>query len=233
VLLIVLCDSLQLQLQIALTIVVYVVAALPFVFKPFVRFCFERRLKAMEEEADGDLFDDELAGEEDSSGDDEDIDDPVDYGTEDSDALSSPPQEEEAIIDRRRSIMAVMADSTLTEQEKRLRIHAIMNAAAAGAAGAISGFGHASSTEAEMPDVGAGATCVHYERNCSIVAPCCNRVFGCRICHDELSPAGHPPVNRYLIREAVCKRCNTRQRVSYVGDTLLFRSCSHLATVAH
>ena len=27
--------------------------------------------------------------------------------------------------------------------------------------------------------------CQHYERNCSIVSPCCGMVFGCRICHDD------------------------------------------------
>ena len=27
--------------------------------------------------------------------------------------------------------------------------------------------------------------CSHYERNCSIVSPCCGLVFGCRICHDD------------------------------------------------
>merc|ERR1719410_541495 len=27
--------------------------------------------------------------------------------------------------------------------------------------------------------------CDHYERNCSIIAPCCGACFGCRICHDE------------------------------------------------
>lgn len=27
--------------------------------------------------------------------------------------------------------------------------------------------------------------CAHYQRNCSLVAPCCGAVFGCRICHDE------------------------------------------------
>ncbi len=34
--------------------------------------------------------------------------------------------------------------------------------------------------------------CGHYERNCSIVSPCCGMVFGCRICHDE-SPNLPPP----------------------------------------
>jgi len=27
--------------------------------------------------------------------------------------------------------------------------------------------------------------CGHYERNCSMVSPCCGMVFGCRICHDD------------------------------------------------
>ena len=27
--------------------------------------------------------------------------------------------------------------------------------------------------------------CSHYERNCTIIAPCCGAAFGCRICHDE------------------------------------------------
>ena len=27
--------------------------------------------------------------------------------------------------------------------------------------------------------------CTHYQRNCSIISPCCGMVFGCRLCHDE------------------------------------------------
>lgn len=27
--------------------------------------------------------------------------------------------------------------------------------------------------------------CSHYERNCTIVSPCCGLAFGCRICHDD------------------------------------------------
>lgn len=34
--------------------------------------------------------------------------------------------------------------------------------------------------------------CGHYERNCSIVSPCCGLVFGCRICHDD-TPVLPPP----------------------------------------
>jgi hypothetical protein len=27
--------------------------------------------------------------------------------------------------------------------------------------------------------------CSHYDRNCTIVSPCCGTAFGCRICHDD------------------------------------------------
>ena len=110
--------------------------------------------------------------------------------------------------------------------------------------------------------------CQHYERNCSIVSPCCGLVFGCRICHDDsevlpppfllsggmgpqpsaedLAKAGmtngdlfaasmpnrkapaivhrsasmpstfeeeetHHEIDRFLIKEVVCRECFTRQ----------------------
>lgn len=36
--------------------------------------------------------------------------------------------------------------------------------------------------------------CQHYERNCTIISPCCGLAFACRICHDEC-PALPPPLN--------------------------------------
>ena len=35
--------------------------------------------------------------------------------------------------------------------------------------------------------------CEHYERNCTIISPCCGLAFGCRICHDEC-PVLPPPI---------------------------------------
>lgn len=123
------------------------------------------------------------------------------------DAYVSPtvPVEEDAAIARRRAIQQVMADITISPDEKRFRIQAIMS-------------GNRTIVVPTPPPVQAvveaNATCVHYERNCNIVAPCCGRIFGCRICHDELSAPGHPPMNRFLIREVVCKNCHTRQPTS-------------------
>jgi len=58
--------------------------------------------------------------------------------------------------------------------------------------------------------------CVHYERRCDIVAPCCGRIFGCRVCHDDVmtQSAHHStcgPMDRFAIKEIVCKECGTRQ----------------------
>lgn len=54
--------------------------------------------------------------------------------------------------------------------------------------------------------------CGHYISGCKIIAKCCGREFGCRICHDfEVS---EHEINRYEIEEIVCNHCNTRQPAS-------------------
>lgn len=48
--------------------------------------------------------------------------------------------------------------------------------------------------------------CTHYERNCTIISPCCGVAFGCRICHDEC------PVlpMAFSQREPVCRPVESR-----------------------
>jgi hypothetical protein len=36
--------------------------------------------------------------------------------------------------------------------------------------------------------------CSHYERQCTIISPCCGMTFGCRICHDDC-PSLPPKIN--------------------------------------
>jgi hypothetical protein len=155
----------------------------------------------MDESDPEDLEDDDVDEEDDEDMQEDDDDEDA--------AESAPPEpvEEEAAVARRRAIQAIMRDASLSEQEKRTRIQNIMS----GGRTVV-----APPPAPVLPQPEANAACVHYERNCNIVAPCCNRVFGCRICHDELSPAGHAPMNRFLIQEVVCKNCNTRQAASYV-----------------
>jgi len=124
---------------------------------------------------------------------------------------AAPPQqvqeeaaEEDAAIAKRRAIQDIMRDAALNPDEKRMRIQNLMSGGR---------LEVAAPPTPVIPDQD-NAACVHYERNCSIIAPCCGRIFGCRVCHDENSPSGHPPMDRFMIREVVCKRCNTRQPTS-------------------
>ena len=161
----------------------------------------------MEEDSDlGDRDDDDDLDDEDDDLDDED-DDGEDMNDEPS-ASQPEPVEEDAAIARRRAIQQIMRDNTIGEQEKRMRIQALMSGGRTEVAPPPAPI---------LPQPEGNSTCVHYERKCNIVAPCCNRIFGCRICHDEFSPPGHPPMNRFLIREVVCKLCNTRQSARYVA----------------
>lgn len=127
-------------------------------------------------------------------------------------AAAAPPQqaqeeaaaEEDSAIARRRAIQAIMKDPTLKSEEKNMRVQNLMSGGR---------LQVAAPPTPVIPDQD-NSVCVHYERNCSIVAPCCGRIFGCRVCHDENSPSGHPPMDRFMVREVVCKRCNTRQPTS-------------------
>lgn len=83
--------------------------------------------------------------------------------------------------------------------------------------------------------------CNHYERNCTMIAPCCGAAFGCRICHDDcpiLPPKielrhrmhrsaslpssftameqqapqdTHHNIDRFAVSEIICRECFTRQ----------------------
>ena len=83
--------------------------------------------------------------------------------------------------------------------------------------------------------------CEHYERNCTLIAPCCGAAFGCRICHDDcpiLPPKielrhrmhrsaslpssfttmeqqtpqdSHHQIDRFAVTEIICRECFTRQ----------------------
>ena len=150
------------------------------------------------QEEDVDMADsDELEDEDEMNEDDDEEEEEV--------AAPPPPTEADAAIARRRAIQDIMRDNTLSADEKRFRIQALMS---------NNRTEVAPPPAPVLPAPETNAACVHYERNCNIVAPCCNRVFGCRICHDELSEAGHPPLNRFMIREVVCKNYNMRQAAS-------------------
>jgi len=54
--------------------------------------------------------------------------------------------------------------------------------------------------------------CEHYQCECVIIAFCCKRPFGCRVCHDE-HIADHK-IDRFATAEVICKQCDLRQPVT-------------------
>lgn len=52
--------------------------------------------------------------------------------------------------------------------------------------------------------------CPHYGRACKIRAPCCQRLFTCRLCHDQ---ASDHKMDREAVKEMLCMRCGTLQPV--------------------
>ena len=54
-------------------------------------------------------------------------------------------------------------------------------------------------------------TCGHYVSGCKIIAKCCNKDYGCRVCHD-FENTDHE-INRYEIEEIICNNCRLRQPI--------------------
>jgi len=54
------------------------------------------------------------------------------------------------------------------------------------------------------------SNCQHYQRKCFMVSPCCNKEYGCRICHDENE---EHTLNRREVQQIVCLQCKTKQKV--------------------
>jgi len=56
--------------------------------------------------------------------------------------------------------------------------------------------------------------CPHYKRRCRLVCPDpkCDKVYTCRVCHDEQE---EHPLDRYNLKEVVCILCDERQPVGH------------------
>ncbi|KAK1352209.1 E3 ubiquitin-protein like [Heracleum sosnowskyi] len=61
--------------------------------------------------------------------------------------------------------------------------------------------------------------CTHVPRRCRIRAPCCNEIFNCRHCHDELKnnldKDGHK-MPRKQTYQLICSLCNTEQEFQQI-----------------
>ncbi|KAI8103324.1 hypothetical protein M9435_004663 [Picochlorum sp. BPE23] len=70
--------------------------------------------------------------------------------------------------------------------------------------------------------------CKHYARNAMLVAPCCDKEFTCRLCHDE-KVLDHK-LDRYQVKEMRCMLCGLRQNISNAcsgcGSTMAAYYCN-------
>ena len=64
------------------------------------------------------------------------------------------------------------------------------------------------SSEYEEPEL---VGCEHYVRRCLLVAPCCDKEYACRHCHND---AEAHEIDRHAVKEVVCAICDQRQPVS-------------------
>jgi RING finger/CHY zinc finger protein 1 len=57
--------------------------------------------------------------------------------------------------------------------------------------------------------------CDHYKRGCKLIAPCCNKLIFCRLCHDE--EYDHI-IDRHAVKEICCKKCQHIQKIQQVCE---------------
>lgn len=63
--------------------------------------------------------------------------------------------------------------------------------------------------------------CDHYDRNCTLISPCCGLAFGCRICHDDcpvLPPPSEKPPPKTWTKDAHRKKPKLEKRRSLPMD---------------
>ena len=116
----------------------------------------------------------------------------------------------------RRIIMSIRQDTSLTEYDKRIRIQALMDGTAT--PGQENGNQQHHNSTSPAAEFAGEPNCPHYDCKCRIVAPSCNKIYGCRICHDEdveQRPGNmdnnHGPLDRFTIEEILCRQCGMRQ----------------------
>lgn len=67
--------------------------------------------------------------------------------------------------------------------------------------------------------LGATFGCKHYKRNCKLLAPCCNKLYTCIRCHDDLEDHS---VDRKAITKMMCMKCLVIQPI---GPKCMSQSC--------
>lgn len=98
--------------------------------------------------------------------------------------------------DLRKAIQSVQS-LEISQKEKDAKVFAIMNIS--------------NTQQISLIGMNVSENCDHYDRGCYIVAQCCQKVFPCRVCHDDV--CDHK-IDRFAICEIVCKTCHKKQSCS-------------------
>ena len=91
-----------------------------------------------------------------------------------------------------------------------------------------------------VSDTSPPTSCSHYKRKCALVAPCCNEVFPCRLCHDEkyvenwrLDPEDTHAIDRHAVTSVVCTICSCRQPASDTCVSCNISFASYYCNICH
>lgn len=98
----------------------------------------------------------------------------------------------------------IIMRSNATSTEKAAQIHDLFSRQRAAVSSALS-----STKRGVFPGQGAKAGCEHYKRKCWIKAPCCDKYYPCRRCHDE---AEDHEIDRHAISMIACVQCGDKDQ---------------------
>ena len=110
---------------------------------------------------------------------------------------------------KRKKIQEIYNNTNLTNQEKQIEINKILNPNSKFFLREDNNTNTISEYDIDNLDV--SSNCKHYQRNCMILSPCCNKWFHCRLCHNE---DNDHEIDRYLISKILCKKCLKIQNAS-------------------
>ena len=118
----------------------------------------------------------------------------------------------------RKHILEIYQNNELSNQEKMKRINNIMNLGNSIPMDppSITNLDNVNSNNLDpsnndistTPTIPNIVSCSHYDRDCMILSPCCNKWYSCRLCHDE---DNDHKLDRKLISTIICKKCLTIQ----------------------
>ena len=122
-------------------------------------------------------------------------------------AEQNPGLDKDGLLSIQQHIRQIYSDTSLSQNEKSKMVFNILNPTVLSNS-VQENDENDKDDEEERQDI---QECGHYDRQCMILAKCCDKWFMCRLCHDE--QCDHQ-INRYETDTIRCKNCRTVQGIS-------------------